>query len=826
MEAVTTYKADRLAELAASLGEPVASAGNRPIGLDDPQTAWFVEQGGLDVFLVEYRDGQPMSSLKHLTRAGEGRLVFGVRESGEPLGVIAKALQGSRIRRLRLEVLLNNDIGDALADQVDAWVSEFAATVARQIEPRPRAGLLVNPREPRETEAGGVLSARPGSVVWFEGGGGAAYLGTEEPDEDGSGLIPLTSETWLTLRSPAPVTGVSSRDLRADGRLLRALEEFHRLALGAEQLNRLLLVADEANEQTTRTAHRRRDEEDARQSLFSILGSSRAVGQQSGPALFAALELVGGHESIAFHSPPPSRTKASEDFNLRDFLNASGVRARKVRLTPDDRWWLGDSGAMLGFLREDGRPVALLPSVIGRYLVVDPVTGRSARLDANRARDLDENAWFFYRLLPDDGPVSGKDLIGFAVTNMKVDWGRFAVAGFLASVLTLAPAILVGALVGWALPAGAGGALVQIAAALAASAIIGTLLLMLQGMALMRLEGRAVARAEAAICDRLLRLPLGFFRRYTAGELAVQMSVFRTLRDQVSGVVAGALLGIIFLLPSLGLLFLYDAVLAWATLAIGFLALAITALLGILQIAPQRRRYAAARGLAGELFQFINGMGKLRSAGAEGSALAAWARGYREQLSARRQIDDLNKHLVAFSAAVPALAGGGLFAVASWEGLDQLAVGDFLVVYLASMVFYTAVVGLGRAFEVLAAVAPAYEQVEPMLSVLPSGESTVPTQVELSGEVHLHRVSFRYSEEGPLILDNVSIDARPGEFIAIVGESGSGKSTLMRLALGLEEPTGGAVYYDGRDLANLTGARYGGKSGLRYKMARCSRATY
>ena len=389
------------------------------------------------------------------------------------------------------------------------------------------------------------------------------------------------------------------------------------------------------------------------------------MGQQSGSALFAALELVGGHESIVFRPPPPSRAKASEDFNLRDFLNASGVRARKVRLTPDDRWWLGDSGAMLGFLREDGRPVALLPSVIGRYRVVDPVTGRSARLDANRARDLDETAWFFYRLLPDDARVSGKDLISFAVTNMEVDWGRFAVAGFLASVLTLAPAILVGMLAGWALPAGAGGALVQIAAALAASAIIGTLLLMLQGMALMRLEGRAVARAEAAICDRLLRLPLGFFRRYTAGELAVRMSVFRTLRDKVSGVVAGALLGIIFLLPSLGLLFLYDAVLAWATLAIGFLALSITALLGILQIAPQRRRYAATLSLAGELFQFINGMGKLRSAGAEGSALAAWARGYREQLSARRQIDELNKHLVAFSAAVPPLAGGGLFAVAS-----------------------------------------------------------------------------------------------------------------------------------------------------------------
>ena len=77
-----------------------------------------------------------------------------------------------------------------------------------------------------------------------------------------------------------------------------------------------------------------------------------------------------------------------------------------------------------------------------------------------------------------------------------------------------------------------------------------------------------------------------------------------------------------------------------------------------------------------------------------------------------------------------------------------------------------------------------------MVSALPGSRLTAPAPVELSGEVHLDRVSFRYSEEGPLILDNVSIDARPGEFIAVVGESGSGKSMLVRLALGLEEPTG------------------------------------
>ena len=92
---MTTHQADRLFALATSHGEPVASAANQPILLDDPLTAWLVERGGLDVFLVEHRDGQPASSFKHLIRATEGMLVFGVGDSAGPLGAIAKGLQNS-----------------------------------------------------------------------------------------------------------------------------------------------------------------------------------------------------------------------------------------------------------------------------------------------------------------------------------------------------------------------------------------------------------------------------------------------------------------------------------------------------------------------------------------------------------------------------------------------------------------------------------------------------------------------------------------------------------------------------------------------------------
>ena len=53
------------------------------------------------------------------------------------------------------------------------------------------------------------------------------------------------------------------------------------------------------------------------------------------------------------------------------------------------------------------------------------------------------------------------------------------------------------------------------------------------------------------------------------------------------------------------------------------------------------------------------------------------------------------------------------------------------------------------------------------------------------------------------ILDGVSLDVRPGEFVAITGPSGSGKSTLLGLIAGLDRPTAGSVQVDGVDLASL-----------------------
>jgi putative ABC transport system ATP-binding protein len=82
-----------------------------------------------------------------------------------------------------------------------------------------------------------------------------------------------------------------------------------------------------------------------------------------------------------------------------------------------------------------------------------------------------------------------------------------------------------------------------------------------------------------------------------------------------------------------------------------------------------------------------------------------------------------------------------------------------------------------------------------------------------SAAVRAEQVS-RYYEMGTAVIravDDVTLEIRAGEFVALLGSSGSGKSTLLNLMAGLDRPTGGAIFANGRDLSELSSlelARY------------------
>jgi ATP-binding cassette subfamily C protein len=231
----------------------------------------------------------------------------------------------------------------------------------------------------------------------------------------------------------------------------------------------------------------------------------------------------------------------------------------------------------------------------------------------------------------------------------------------------------------------------------------------------------------------------------------------------------------------------------------------------------------AARRLSigqGELFgfqvQLISGISKLRVAGAEQRAFNHWARRMTGQLRLLSGIQKLEywgslmntglQHgttiaLFYFAAAsLMAAAGRATITVA---GQALLTMGTFLAFYTAFQKLISGLTGLSNTLVELCDTWAKRQLVMPLLDEQPENSDTKVDPGPLDGAMSVAHISFRYREDGPLVLNDVGLHANPGQFVAIVGPSGCGKSTLLRMLLGFETPEAGTICYDGRDLAGL-----------------------
>lgn len=265
-----------------------------------------------------------------------------------------------------------------------------------------------------------------------------------------------------------------------------------------------------------------------------------------------------------------------------------------------------------------------------------------------------------------------------------------------------------------------------------------------------------------------------------------------------------------FALLNLGLLFFYSFQLALVAIAIAAVNLAIA----LFSFFISRQKMIPMQELSGEIFgltvQLIAGVSKLRVADAEERAFAHWAKKFGSQLELMLSTEAIEDAVTLFNMILPTVSsillyglGVTLIAQAQAQGETGFSTGTFLACNAAFGTFVGGVTGLSGAFVSVMQVSIIWERVKPILEEKPEVDDRKTDPGRLAGAVKLERVSFRYLKDAPLTLNKVTVEAKPGEFIALVGPSGSGKSTIVRLLLGFEQPEEGKIYYDSQDLAEL-----------------------
>ncbi|MFD5506677.1 NHLP bacteriocin export ABC transporter permease/ATPase subunit [Streptomyces sp. NPDC127051] len=773
------------------LGSAVDCTGLRSLSLEGPLVLWLVVQGELDLFAV---DAAQAGHWHFLGRLESGALLLGPVE-GPAHTLTGRPLQGCVLRRIELHELNRAAYGGswgghgaygAYGEYGDPWQTApspledaFARGIGRGLRVLYQAPLEGGP----DTAArGGAdedilwMQVPPGSVQY-----GAVYEGHASYEGAGTaGTLLVDEAVWQ---------GMVDRQYRLLSALDRRIEQDERAH--ADRTAAGIEAGEAARTQADRAL------------LASIgrprRGSRHAAGDD---ATFAVCRLVAAEAGIALTEPtgaaPASAASARTDPIERIAL-ASRIRTRPVRL--GGRWWREYGGPLAGRRADDGTPVALLWRR-GRYEAVDPATGARERIRQGNAAAFAPDAVMFYRPLPDRKPGL-LHLMRFSVRGSGQDLRSLVLGGLGAVGLGALVPVATGRVLGTYVPHAEDSLIVQTALALIATGVVSAAFMLLQNVSVLRMEGRIEATLQPAVWDRLLRLPVTFFAGRSTGELAAAAMGISSIRSVLSGIVPVSLQAGTVGAMNLVLLLVYSVPLALAALAM-LLGVAVVFLgLGLWQLRYQRRLIRLGNKLDNQAFQTLRGLPKLRVAAAESFAYAAWAREFARTRELHQRIGRIKNVLTVLNAVYLPLCTLVMFMLLAGPARGSMSAAEFLTFSTAVTMMLSSATQLTGVLLSAAAVQPMFEQVKPLLQEAPEVRAAGIRPGELSGAVEVQNLSYRYADDGPLVLDDVSFAVRPGEFVAVVGASGCGKSTLLRMLIGFDRPASGSVRYDGQDLAAL-----------------------
>jgi ATP-binding cassette subfamily C protein len=702
-----------------------------------------------------------------------------------------------------------------LLEQIDGWLAKMGANLAGSDV---RTDVLIEECEEREIGKDIRLGAARGTVVWVDVlAGTLLYLGRTGGRVAADDLpLALVGHCWAVAAEPAQVSSQPTTTLAAQGRggtrLWSALD-----GAGAQFLS---LVAEDLVEHRAAEEVRIARKLRISAALFSAsLGRIAAVLQPriatapeaAADPLYSAARLVAERLQIELRPPTGQMPEGDGGERLDALCRASRVNLRKVGLTTD--WYRHDNGPLLGFRAgadQSAEPVALLPVGTDGYEVVDPESGVRLPVGAREAARLLPTAYMLYRSLPDI-PASVVSLMRFGVAGMRPDIARVIGMGLLGGVLALVAPMISEPLFGDILPRADVRTLTAVVVAMAMAALGNTAFAIVRSFSLLRLEGRMEAKLQAAVWDRLLRLPTGFFREYTTGDLADRTMNITTIRSVLTSTVNSALLDGLFSITSFCLLFYYSWRLALVASGLALVAVVVTVTLSALQIPHQRALMREMGRISGMTYQMLVAVAKLRVAGAEARAFARWAGSLAEQKDHAYRARRIAAVQNVVAQTFPPLASLAIYAAviklgaSEEQGVSQplLTMGAYMAFSASFGQFLAALMSVVSALTVVVTIVPMYERVGPILKHTPEVRERAEPPGKLTGDIEFRHVTFRYLSDTPPVLDDVSWQIHPGEYVAFVGPSGSGKSTIVRLLLGFEQPESGSIFFDHKDLSTL-----------------------
>ena len=493
----------------------------------------------------------------------------------------------------------------------------------------------------------------------------------------------------------------------------------------------------------------------------------------------------------------PEGIKDSND-RLEYLMRPYGIMRRGVRLSKD--WYKDATGAMLGTRKKDGGIVALIPVGLSGYSYFDADSGKHVRIGRKNEDLFEAEAVAFYKPFPMK-KLGIPDLVRYILDTLSAaDFVLMIMATITVTLLGMVAPRLNNMFFSDVIESGSMRLLVAITVFMVCTSISSMMINGAKSLINGRISTKMNLAVEAAAMMRIISLPADFFKQYSSGELSSRAQYIGSLCQMLVSTILSTGLTAVFSLVYITQIFNYAPALVVPALMVIVATIVFSVLSMLLQMKISKTEMEYGSKESGMTYAMISGIQKIKLSGAEKRVFARWGNLYAKSAELTYNPPTFLKINSVISMAI-SLAGTYAMYYAAIE--SHISVADYYAFNVAYGMVSGAFMSLVSIALSVANIKPILDMAKPVLEAVPEIAEGKQVLTRISGGIELNNVSFRYSEHMPLVLDNLSLKIRPGQYVAVVGTTGCGKTTLMRLLLGFEKPQKGAVYFDGKDISTV-----------------------
>jgi ATP-binding cassette, subfamily B, bacterial HlyB/CyaB len=303
-----------------------------------------------------------------------------------------------------------------------------------------------------------------------------------------------------------------------------------------------------------------------------------------------------------------------------------------------------------------------------------------------------------------------------------------------------------------------------------------------------------------------LSLPYSFFAKRKTGDIFARFQENQTIRAFLTESTISTVLNLLMIFIYFTVLFLYNVRLTLLLIAFVIPMLALTVLVTPKVKAFAREVFSATTEAKSYLMEALGGAETVKGMGIERPVRLKWETKYAKALEVQFRAQSFNIGV----GLVGQLLNAATTISILWVGADlvltrELTIGQLIAFNALMGSVLAPLMGLVGLWSLLNDASVAMERLGDVLDLPPeqrpeelASRVAIP---ELQGDIRFDGVYFRYDgSETPYVLENITVDIKPGELVAIVGRSGSGKTTLAKLIVGFYPPTDGRLTVDGYDI--------------------------